>query len=115
MTAGDTTASWDELERLALRVGTVVRVEPFPEARKPAYKIWVDLGELGVRASSAQIVALYRPEDLVGTQVLCATGFPPLRIGPFVSEVLVTGVYREDGAVVLVRPDHPVANGAKFG
>ncbi len=108
-------ATWDELESVALRVGTVVRVEPFPEARKPAYKLWIDLGALGVRASSAQVTALYPPGALVGTQVLCATGFPPKRIGPFVSEVLVTGVYRDDGAVVLVRPDHAVQNGARFG
>jgi tRNA-binding protein len=109
------TATWDELEHVALRVGTVVRAEAFPEARKPAYKLWIDLGELGVRASSAQLTALYRAEELVGTQVLCATGFPPKRIGPFTSEVLVTGVYRDDGAVVLVRPDHAVQNGAKLG
>src|SRR5262249_19333894 len=105
-------ATWDELEHLALRVGTVVRAEPFPEAGTPAYKLWIDLGELGVKASSAQVTTLYRAEELVGTQVLCATGFPPKRIGPFQSEVLVTGVYREDGAVVLLRPDRAVQNGA---
>ncbi|MDZ4746561.1 MAG: tRNA-binding protein, partial [bacterium] len=93
---------WDDFERVELRAGTIVRVEEFPEARKAAYKVWVDLGnELGVRASSAQITVLYQPETLIGKQVLCVTNFPPRQIGPFVSEILICGFYRADGAVVL--------------
>jgi tRNA-binding protein len=107
--------AWDDFEEVELRVGTVVRAEPFPEARKPALKLWIDLGtELGVKKSSAQIVALYRPETLVGRQVLCVTNFPPRQIGPFTSEVLTTGFYRAPGEVVLAVPDQPVPNGTRL-
>jgi tRNA-binding protein len=98
-----------------MRVGTVVRAEPFPEARKPAYKLWIDLGALGERRSSAQISDRYRPEDLFGRQVVCVVNFPPKRIGPFVSEVLVLGAYVSDGTVVLLRPDEDVERGSPIG
>lgn len=98
-----------------MRVGTVTAVEPFPEARKPAWKLTTDFGpEIGVRRSSAQITARYAAEDLVGRQVLGVVNLPPRRIGPFTSEVLVLGVADADGAVVLLRPDAPVPNGARM-
>ncbi len=109
------TVSPEEFEAIELRAGTIKRVEPFPEARKPSYKLWVDLGDdLGVKQSSAQITDNYDPDELVGTQVVCVTNFPALEVGPFTSEILVTGFYREDGAVVLTRPDEEVANGARL-
>jgi len=109
------TISWNDFEKVELRVGTVVRAEPFPEARQPAYKLWVDFGpEVGERKSSAQITHLYSPEELVGKQVVGVVNFPPKQIGPMRSECLVCGFYREDG-VVLAVPDKPVANGLKLG
>ncbi|WP_394841551.1 tRNA-binding protein [Pendulispora brunnea] len=98
---------------LDLRVGTIVRVEAFPEARKPAYKLWIDLGELGEKTSSAQITQLYTPDQLVGRQVVCAVSLPPKRIGPFTSEVLVTGVDTPNG-VVLLALERPVQNGGQI-
>ena len=99
-----------------LRVGTVVECEPFPQARKPAYRVRVDLGPLGVLRSSARIVDHYRPEDLVGTQVVCAVNFPPRQVGPVRSEVLILGVYEEGSdRVVLLRPDRPVRDGDRVG
>jgi tRNA-binding protein len=93
-----------------------VRVEPFPEARRPAYKVWADFGpELGVRKSSAQITDLYRPEELVGRQIVAVVNFPPKQIGPIQSEFLLTGFYRADGAVVMAIPERAVENGAKLG
>lgn len=104
--------TWEEFERVELRAGTIVRVEPFVGARTPAYKLWVDLGEIGVKRSSAQITAIYTAEELVGRRVVCVTNFPPKQIGTFMSEVLVTGFHRADGAVVLAVPDGDVPNGA---
>ena len=107
--------SWEEFQRVELRVGTIVAVEPFPEARKPAWKLRVDFGpELGERKSSAQITDLYSAEDLLGRQVLAVVNFPPRQIGPFMSECLVTGFHREDGAVVLAVPDGSVPDGARL-
>lgn len=106
---------WEDFEKVELRVGTVVRVEPFPEARRPAYKIWADFGdEVGVLKSSAQVTDLYEPADLVGTQVVGVVNFPPKQIGPFMSEFLVTGFPDEAGAIVLARPERPVPNGARL-
>ena len=110
---GDLT--WDEFTRVELRVGTVISAEPFPEARKPAWKLTVDFGsEMGKRRSSAQITDLYEVEELVGKQVLAVTNFPPKQIGPFMSECLVTGLVQQDGSIVLAIPDRPVDNGLRL-
>ena len=110
---GDLT--WDEFSRVDLRAGTITRAETFPEARKPAYRLWVDFGpEIGVLHSSAQITDLYDPGELIGRQVIAVVNFPPKQIGPVVSQCLVTGFYREDG-VVLAVPERPVPDGAKLG
>ena len=107
---------WADFEKVELRVGTVVAAEPFPEARKPAYKLTVDFGpEVGIRHSSVQITVHYSLDELKGRQVVGVVNFPAKRIGPFMSECLITGFYREDGSVILAVPDQPVPNGAKLG
>ncbi|MBK6423214.1 MAG: tRNA-binding protein [Gemmatimonadetes bacterium] len=107
--------SWADFERVELRVGTVVAVEEFPEARKPAWKLTVDFGPgIGTRRSSAQITVHYTRDDLLGRQVLAVLNFPPKQVGPFRSEVLVTGFADEAGAIVLARPERPVPNGARL-
>ncbi len=106
---------WNDFEKVELRVGTIVAVDEFPEARKPAYKLHIDFGDdIGLRKSSAQITDLYNREELVGSQIVAVVNFPPRQIGPMRSECLVTGFHREDGAVVLARPDSAVPNGAKL-
>ena len=108
--------TYADFEQVDIRVGTITRAEPFPEARKPAYKVWADFGpELGVRKSSAQITDLYQPEDLVGRQIVAVVNFPAKQIGPIQSEFLLTGFYRADGAVVMAIPEQAVENGAKLG
>ncbi|EJL3955714.1 tRNA-binding protein [Vibrio vulnificus] len=106
---------WNDFQKIDIRVGTIIEVEDFPEARRPAYKLKVDLGpELGVKKSSAQITVLYSKEDLLGKQVLAVVNFPPKQIGPIMSECLVTGLHRPDGSVVLSTVDMKLPNGAKL-
>lgn len=108
--------SWSDFEKVELRAGTVVDVQPFPEARKPAYKLTIDFGpEIGQRRSSAQITTHYEAQELMGRQVMAVVNFPKKQIGQFMSECLVTGCYREDGSVILVSPTHSVPNGARLG
>lgn len=107
--------TYDDFQKVDIRVGRVTRAEPFPEARKPAYKLWVDFGpDIGVRKSSAQITVHYRPEDLVGRRVMAVVNFPPRQIGPVMSEVLVLGFHDDDGAVVLAVPDRDAPLGARL-
>tara|TARA_R100001086_G_C11625580_1_gene200116 strand:+ start:147 stop:488 length:342 start_codon:yes stop_codon:yes gene_type:complete len=107
--------TFDEFLKVDIRVGTVLRAEPFPEARKPAIKLWVDFGpEIGERKTSAQITAHYTPETLVGRQVMGVVNFPPRQIGPFMSEVLVLGLSDAEGGIVLLAPDQTVANGERM-
>lgn len=107
--------TWDDFEKIELRIGTITDVADFPEARKPAYKLRVDFGpDIGIRKSSAQLTDLYDKDELIGKQVLAVTNFPPKQIGPFRSECSVTGVQTARGAVTLVRPDEPVGNGERL-
>ncbi len=107
--------TYDDFARVDIRVGTIVGVEPFPEARRPAYRLRVDLGpEIGVKKSSAQLTVHYRPEELLGRQVAAVVNFPPRQIGPMRSEVLVLGFPDAAGAVVLVGVDKPVPNGGRL-
>ena len=108
------TITWNDFAKIDLRVGTVLQARPFPEARKPAYQLWVDFGaELGTRKTSAQITDHYTPESLVGRQVIAVVNFPPKQIGPFMSECLVTGALVE-GGVVLLATDQVVPNGTRI-
>ena len=107
--------NWDDFQKVDLRIGTIIEVTEFPEARNPSYKMKIDFGEeVGIKKSSAQITVLYNLEDLLGKQVLAVTNFPPKQIGPFMSECLVTGFYDSNGAIALAIPKFNVPNGAKL-
>ena len=104
--------TWDEFKKVEIRVGTIIEVNDFPEAIKPAYQIKVDLGKkIGVKQSSAQITDLYSKNDLINKQVIVVVNFPPKKIGPFISECLITGFYNDDDKVVLAIPDQSIPNG----
>jgi len=110
-----TEISWDDFQKVELRIGTITVVEDFPEARRPAWKLTVDFGaEVGIRRASAQITELYEAKDLLGKQVLAVVNFPPKQIGPFMSECLLTGFVTAEGPVVLAVPDKPVENGLRL-
>jgi tRNA-binding protein len=106
--------SWNDFEKVELRVGTIIKVEEFLKAKKPAFKVWVDFGKLGIKKSSAQITKLYKREELIGKQVICVINFPPKQIADFKSEILITGFILGNGKVVLAVPDKQVPNGLKL-
>ncbi|MFN7003431.1 MAG: tRNA-binding protein [Roseinatronobacter sp.] len=109
------TISFDDFLKVDIRAGRVTRAEPFPEARKPAIKLWIDFGpEIGEKKSSAQITTLYTPEALIGRQVMAVVNFPPRQIGPFMSEVLVLGASDDQDRITLLAPDHDVPLGARM-
>ena len=105
--------AYDYFEKADIRVGKIIRVEDFPQARKPAYKLWIDFGILGVKKSSAQISKRYRQDDLVGRLIIAVVNFPPRQIADFMSEVLVLGAVLDNGEVVLVQPDSDVPPGSR--
>ena len=108
--------NFDDFFKIDIRVGRIIDVQPFPEARKPAWKLQIDFGsEIGVKKSSAQITDLYDADALMGRQILAVVNFPPRQIGPFMSEVLTLGVSNSDGAIMLVRPDDEVEEGSRKG
>jgi tRNA-binding protein len=105
---------YPDFEKIEIRTGTIIRVEPFPEARKPAYKLLIDFGPLGTRRSSAQITDHYKPEDLSGMQVVAVVNFPPKQVANFISECLVLGAVEEGGEVVLLNPERKIENGLRI-
>ena len=107
--------TWDDFEKIDIRCGTVTEAKVFEKARKPAYQLWIDFGELGIRRSSAQITVHYQTVELIGRQVMAVVNFPPKQIGGFMSECLVLGVYDMDGSVVLLKADKAMENGSRIG
>jgi tRNA-binding protein len=107
--------SWTDFEKADMRVGTITEVKPFPQARKPAYQLTIDFGELGIKKSSAQITALYQPHDLLNKQIIAVVNFAPKQIGNFMSECLVLGIYGAENEVVLLQPERLIKNGSKIG
>lgn len=110
------TITWNDFEKIDIRLGTIIDVQAFPRARKPAWKLWIDFGEeIGIRKSSAQITTHYRKEDLLRQQVIAVVNFPPKQIADFISECLVLGVYDQNNDVILLKPERPALNGQKIG
>lgn len=109
------TITWDDFDKIDIRVGTILEVTDFPKAKKPAYQITIDFGESGVKKSSAQITAMYSKDELIGKQVVAIVNFPPKQIANFFSECLVLGVYTDKKDVVLLQPERKVENGWKIG
>ena len=109
-----TQITWNDFEKVEMRVGTIIKIEDFPEAKKPAYKLWIDFGKFGIRKSSAQITKLYKKEDLLNKQVIAVTNFPPKQIANFISECLVLGVVLENNEVILLRPERKAPNGYRI-
>jgi tRNA-binding protein len=107
--------NWDDFEKVDIRSGTIIEVNDFPKAKKPAYRLSIDFGILGIKQSSAQITHHYTKEELQGKQVIAVVNFPPKQVANFFSECLVLGVYDENNQVILLRPDKPVANGQRIG
>ena len=107
------TISWEDFEKVEIRTGTIIKAEPFPKARKPAYQLTIDFGEFGIKRSSAQITALYQPENLIGKQIVAVVNFPPKQIANFISECLVLGSVAADGTVTLLQTERPVENGLR--
>jgi tRNA-binding protein len=107
--------NWDDFEKIDIRSGTIVEVNDFPKAKKPAYRLSIDFGDLGVKQSSAQVIHHYTKEDLTGKQVVAVVNFPPKQVANFFSECLVLGVYDENNQVILLQPDKPVLNGQRIG
>ena len=109
------TITWPDFEKVEIRTGTILQAEPFPEARKPAYRLLIDFGPAGKLKSSAQITTFYSPETLIGKQVVAVVNFPPKRIAGFISECLVLGAVQDDGSVVLLQTERNTANGIRIG
>ena len=107
--------NWNDFEKIDIRVGTILQAESFPQARKPAYRLKIDFGDLGTLNSSAQITDFYQPADLIGKQIVAVVNFPPKQIANFVSECLVLGVYTDSREVILLRPERDAKNGGKIG
>lgn len=107
--------TWDDFEKTDIRVGTILKITEFPQAKKPAFQLTIDFGPLGIKQSSAQITHHYQPGDLIGRQIIAVVNFPPKQIANFFSECLVLGVYDENNQVILIRPDKDVTNGQKIG
>ncbi|MBD2528917.1 tRNA-binding protein [Nostoc flagelliforme FACHB-838] len=106
--------TYDDFEKVEIHIGKIIKVEEFPKAKKPAYKLWIDFGDLGIKKSSAQITKLYKQEELINRLILAVTNFPPRQVADFISEVLVLGVVLDGGEVVLIQPDRDVAVGKRI-
>lgn len=107
--------TWQDFEKIDIRTGTILRGEEFLKARKPAYKLWIDFGELGIKQSSAQITDYYSLDELTGKQIIAVINFPPKQIADFISECLVLGAYTKKGSVILMEPSFEIENGLKIG